>query len=581
MAHAQLQEGLAPEVQEALAAAAKRVADEALPRVEGAGDLARRDVAKATSAVAGLERLAGRQTEALDNLSRHVSSNSGTDGSLSKVFTEQAARTEHYVEAVHRELELQLDLVKGATELSDQIEKLVQRIGGTSFAAELLALNALVTAAKLGPAGRAASVLAARMRVLAEEIAQANNALGHVAKDIGFTLPTVSQSAGDLATKATGFSKEVFDTLGRCRASFEHFQSETSQAIAEGADAAVKTREAKGTVWRHLYQHRTAEGAIEDALLSLQSHEQLVRNRHVLEESRIRNWQAEIKGRLEAAVASSVAEIGPATTTLTDLNVRAKSNVNRLSKVVEKLGASTSDESSVGALISTVLDSSQSFVSMIRERCAEQVEVVTRSREDARLVARSLLATRRISMECAMVAIATKIESSRLGQQGTAFAQIGLRMNELTVTIETALEETTEAATRLASSLEQMLTSILEAGALSDRFLAQVGRTRSATDDARRAAETVATESQRWATELEQTTYSAVECLQFQDRMTQELNAIRAMVDSYADTACAILKSEGAHASTLAAAEWDGSRSFLASAVKEEGGLDSGEMMLF
>ncbi len=171
-------------------------------------------------------RESASSTERIAQRAHEVSDSSNTAGKTARSGGEAAAAALAKMREVFQTVESSITMVKGFSERTQRIGKIVEVITGISQQTNLLALNATIEAARAGEYGRGFAVVADEIRQLsekthksAEEIVALVGAIGEESKQV-----ITSMGAGNLEIKE---GREVIDTV---RASLDDIIAATVEA---------------------------------------------------------------------------------------------------------------------------------------------------------------------------------------------------------------------------------------------------------------------------------------------------------------------------------------------------------------
>lgn len=554
-------------------------------RLGAVSEVATGEVAAAREQMIAVAELAGRHGSALETVAvQFRGDRSARRDGIPQLLVAQSTRTSTFLARTHGRLTAAREATRDSLRMAGEIREVVRGVAKVSFDAALLALNAQIAAANIGPLGAGAAVISARMRTLAREIASANEALGAIAGEILVALPTIDASVGHTAERADEYVRDAKQLQDGIEHAYKSLQEEIETVSANGRPrAALIAREAR-EILRLLDGHdevipllqQVDDGAAllcdADAPCEPPAYE-------------LGAWCADAAPRIERAIQHSLTHIAPVVSALTSLNERARVYVDELAAVCSRIDPDADGERGHDAQLATLVGTLASFVEGIGGGIREQASTIVAAQGRGLALTQTISQAQDFALEAAIIGITTKIESARLQEHGQAFREIGVRMKEL----NGALGESLDRGQRLSRAIDAALSGMLAAVTENQRAVAAFSQEQSASlEDYRRASarvtnaarEAVAASRDR-ADQMLQHCFQAIVHFQFQDRITQELASTAALTKAIAHLAAC--DDAGARAEAVRAID------AIPTFIKDEGCSDagangdlaSGDMMLF
>jgi len=212
---------------------------------------------------------------------------------------------------------------------------------------------------------------------------------------------------------------------------------------------------------------------------------------------------------------------------------------NALSAIFENVRALMADaESAMTASIDRYEEATARFGSGMREDGRAQEGAVTQVLQLAKGIEGAIGAIDTLTRTSKMLAINTRIEAARIGQQGQAFAVISDRMRELSDSISSASNQVKCAMGAMREGIAPVVERAASLNARTAFFIAEVAAhiDTSRTRDAKLRGDRL-----QHVVELSQ---RALCHLQFQDRLQQQLMSINRAVDSLDERTGRVLDGE-------------------------------------
>lgn len=230
---------------------------------------------------------------------------------------------------------------------------------------------------------------------------------------------------------------------------------------------------------------------------------------------------AEVGMLLDGAIALSEQEIHAAAANIVDINQEARRHAAELSEVAQKLvsiGHAVRHQAAFGAAAAI--------------RLREQNEAAARSLHITQQIASLAETIGKISMTAEILTLNGHIESARLGQAGRPFAVIVEQLRELSDQVRSA----NEVISKLAQSLTEVIPTIVEHSRallnMTERFAhEQASQVEGPYEKTQEWLQTTMESSQARAQQMVARTNQILSCLQFQDRMAQDLRNVEYVVD--------------------------------------------------
>lgn len=238
------------------------------------------------------------------------------------------------------------------------------------------------------------------------------------------------------------------------------------------------------------------------------------------EQSRMRWLILQVVG---AAIRMSEAEILAAVKNLTGIQIEAKQHVEDLESLVKR----TRGEREVASqVISHQAEFCDQAIGLLRQQKSTAERAMALTEEIDNFVG----TIGKIANAVRILTINGHIESTRLGNEGRAFAVIAEQMRELSEEVRTANERIKDLTTGLAKLIPVIVDSSRSLLTLTERFSAEhisaVSDFQTAVDAAQEGIGEALYETQERAQRLAQRTGQIMTHLQFQDRMAQKLRDI-------------------------------------------------------
>lgn len=511
------------------------LAADALQRRLGAvRDLALREVAAAREPLQAVEALAEEHGEALATLTSQLRPAAGGPSALGRMLQANAARTAAFIEQTRERLASMRAASRDSLRLAEELGAVSQGIDEVSDDAGLLALNAQLTSAGLGEHGRVASVIAARMRTLAREIAASNEQLGAVALAIARDLPSIDQHVARSEAEARTYLGAAERLQRGVQVAFDALRADVEAAARSGRERSEVVLREVADILAHLHAHDAVVPLLEAARAvtpPTASADAEARRR-----AELAAWSEGATRHVEAAIGHSLAHIGPVAAALTTLNEGARAYVAALAEVCARVAPETTDAQGYEAQQAALVASLEEFVRAATAETRAQRDVIVAATERAGALGRALEQTQGFALEASTLGVATKLESARMGGAGAEFRAIGARLEALNAATRRALSR----GRRFVKEIRGALSSMLLAATASERELAAFAREQAAALEAYRAgaertttaAREAVSASRGRADRMLEHCFEAIVHLQFQDRITQELNAVRRLIQT-------------------------------------------------
>lgn len=554
-------------------------------RGDAIAELAGREVDAARVEMRAVESLAERHGAALAPVVAQLRAERGASGrGMGQLLLDQTARTAAFLGRSRERLARTRDATRESLRLASELGDISRAIHRISFDAALLSLNAQIASARIGAIGGAASVIAARMRALAGEIASSNQALTRVAADVATALPEIDAAVARTEALAGDYARDAERLQADVEGAFEALRAEVEGVAESGSARASLVRREAAAVLRHLGAHDAIDPLL--ARISQAARDAAAEaTEGPLDATAVEAWREATAGDVERAASHSLEHIGPIVAALTSLNEGARAHVEELTAICARLDdASETGRSDAG--LAGLAASLGTFTDAIGAGAREQASALAATTARARSLVAILNETQAFALEATMIGITTKIESARLDRQGDDFRNIGLRLVELNEAIREALGRGFRLSRSIDAALLSMRAAVSENELAISEFArdqaAAFGEYRRAAERATGAARAAVVETRQRADQMLTHCFQAIVHFQFQDRITQELGAIERLAGAIARLAGCLHGADADEASRAIAAVptfLEASRD--AAAVDGEGDLSSGDMLMF
>ena len=213
-----------------------RTSGEIAHAVEGVAHGAQLQVRRVDAAKAAALQVVGGAGEASDRVQRTVAMAGGAR-SLAQQGVADAERAGETMHSVRASSEGVSAAIRELAAHSEEIGVIVQTITGIAEQTNLLALNAAIEAARAGEQGRGFAVVAEEVRKLAEG---SQNAAEEISKLIG-TIQSKTARAVDVVTDSAQQTTTGALTVDQTRESFQRIDAAVSEMTAEIEQLAVAT----------------------------------------------------------------------------------------------------------------------------------------------------------------------------------------------------------------------------------------------------------------------------------------------------------------------------------------------------
>lgn len=479
-------------------------------RVTGVAALARREV--------DLARVAAKRllTVAPDRLREISLDSSGKTRGLSSILESQGALVSHLCKGTRGQLEALRESTGKALSVIHEIEAVSRGIQEVARDAGILALNAQISAVHTGRDGAAADAIAARMRAVATEVASLSKTVGTLASETAREISELDRLSADGCTGADEWAATLEPALQACALSF----ATLCEGLAKASEQGRATE-------------RSAVGEAQAVLAALVSHDELLPTLGALVDAE----PEEARECARAIVAASTEQIARTTAALGRVNDAARAHLGLLDGLRPQLDAE--DAQGFRGRLSALEVELACFLSSHRDWSKLAGQSVGRARARAPELARTVDEMHRIALELSMLGVATRVEAARLGDRGTDFRAVGERIQELVAAVRGALRRNMGFSGELARALGSIAGAVhgLERSTLefSETLEADLRDQERASESALRAVDDAFESTRLGACAIRDASFEAIRHLQFQDRMTQELESIERILDAGED----------------------------------------------
>jgi hypothetical protein len=431
---------------------------------------------------------------------------------------------------------------RGAQAL-ESIAALAREVDVVTADARLLGVNANIAATRLGHLGTAAAVIATRVQGFAAEMATEGRELTQLTREIVAVLPAITARSAGLLEESQALSQQTSERLAEIEGAHGAVGSELSSGVSDCERNAAAALSRVHSVETALRAHLSVEELLGDAA-----------------DAAAAGDEADAARALERASRSSLAAVVPISDHLAALNDTAEAQRGALAH----LAAGFRGSGSLGSASRALTQAIDGFVRTARATLAEQLTAAGAAVASEQRWRGTVDACRSLVMEARMLSLAVRVEAGRIGERGAEMVQIADQLAGFTARLDRVIAEIGVAMRTLRTQLEQLVPQSRSLSESVEAFAASAPRLGAALEAALSQAtsevERAVAASEERARALLGASHDLVGCLQFQDRLTQELRAIE-------DT----LRAPSRAVPT---------KTFLET-KREEGGLGAGELALF
>lgn len=425
------------------------------------------------------------------------------------------------------------------------IAGLAREVTGIMAEARLLAINANIASTRLGHTGMASAVIATRVQGLAAELAGEARSLADLSSALSEALPRIADRSGALRTSSSGLSDRSSELLAEIEASRASMGEQIAAEVVASERRVAQVIEHAQRIDAQLREHRGVEALLDHAGSSAASGDTRA-----------------TFASLDRAAERSLSSIAPASEHLLALNGVAAEQTEALARLADAL-AQDGGSDSIGEASQALRGAVAGFVESSRRTIEEQRGAIDAAAQHAARGRGITEGCRRLVLEARMLTLAIRVEAGRIGGSGAELLQIAAQLDTFTRRLDDIMsgaDTNTRELRALLAQLEAGSRSVADSIGSFARTAPQLGAAldltlERAANDAREALSA----SRERADAVLAASHELVTCLQFQDRLTQELRLLQSALTGEAPAP---------------------EKSFLQTSHKD-GSLASGELVLF
>lgn len=212
-----------------------RVRDAALDRVVEVNGVTERAVMATGEILQRITLRATNHVERLQSLRAH-SEQRGTEGLNAAVQRQLDGATtySHEIGGLIAQQNVQAREALGELEVIRSAALQIERL---AKAARTLALNAQIEAMRLGEAGKPFGVVAAEMKLMAQQVEHANTLVGRTAESLQASLPQLASRSEEMDARSKSFAVELGERLRDVTGEGESLRRAIQEALTTGDEA--------------------------------------------------------------------------------------------------------------------------------------------------------------------------------------------------------------------------------------------------------------------------------------------------------------------------------------------------------
>ncbi len=232
-------------------------------RVKRVNSLTESEVIGAAEAVGAIvdmvATLSSQTKETLEGIS--FSDHGDDEKSLAVSIAKQSDTTELFVSVLQGRMEKQRSVAAQAYEQSQAISEAANSVERLSRQATMLAINAMIEAARMGEAGASFTVIGNEMQWLSKEIKRTNTLVAGLAENLGELLPSIAKMIEETSSHTDAFSGTIKETISEVRERTTSLQGGVEELLTDNEDAMSTILNQSNAALSHLqFQDTVAQG---------------------------------------------------------------------------------------------------------------------------------------------------------------------------------------------------------------------------------------------------------------------------------------------------------------------------------
>ncbi len=232
-------------------------------RVKRVNSLTETEVIGAADAVGAIvdmvATLSSQTKETLEGIS--FSDHGDDEKSLAVSIAKQSDTTELFVSVLQGRMEKQRSVAAQAYEQSQAISEAANSVERLSRQATMLAINAMIEAARMGEAGASFTVIGNEMQWLSKEIKRTNTLVAGLAENLGELLPSIAKMIEETSSHTDAFSGTIKETISEVRERTTSLQGGVEELLTDNEDAMSTILNQSNAALSHLqFQDTVAQG---------------------------------------------------------------------------------------------------------------------------------------------------------------------------------------------------------------------------------------------------------------------------------------------------------------------------------
>ena len=219
------------------------------------------------SAASGLGKIVDLATQlsahTKDTLAGVTGEEDQGDVSLADSIAKQSNTTEEFINGLNSRIGEQREVAARAHQQSREILRAAKSVERLSQQSNIIALNAMVEAARMGKYGTSFSVISNEMQRLSGEIKKTNTLVSGLAENLSILLPAIAQMIEQTSDDAEDFSGVIKESITDVRKRTSELQRGVEMLLTSNEDSVNKIlRESQDALSYLQFQDTVAQGLL-------------------------------------------------------------------------------------------------------------------------------------------------------------------------------------------------------------------------------------------------------------------------------------------------------------------------------
>ncbi|MCP4448878.1 MAG: hypothetical protein GY811_26630 [Myxococcales bacterium] len=219
------------------------------------------------SAASGLGKIVDLATQLSSHTKETLAGVAGDEAeeqmSLTDSIANQSNTTEDFINGLNSKIGQQREVAARAHQQSRDILRAAKSVERLSQQSNIIALNAMVEAARMGKHGTSFSVISNEMQRLSGEIKKTNTMVSALAEDLSILLPAIAQMIEQTSDHAEDFSGVIKDSITDVRQRTSDLQRGVATLLTSNEDSVQKIlRESQDALSYLQFQDTVAQGLL-------------------------------------------------------------------------------------------------------------------------------------------------------------------------------------------------------------------------------------------------------------------------------------------------------------------------------